>query len=179
MSARKGIVFKLQAVLDHRQSLVDEAEKVLGEREREVAEYQRGIDVLASRRQDMRDYLSALQVQPSLDIQAIEAVNGYSLELAKEERELRSRLLDAERRAREAREELVARRIDLEVIEKLRERDLKRYNAEQRAKEERLLDDLASAAFARNMGAARGLHPNGDARWNEHSSTSPMSHSNW
>jgi len=179
MSARRGFVFKLQPVLDHRKKLVEEAEKVLGEREREVAEYQRGIEILANRRQDMRDYQAALQIQPSLDIQAIEAVNGYSLELAKEERALRAQLLDAERRAREAREELVARRIDLEVIEKLRERDLKRFNAEQRAREERLLDDLASAAFARNMGAERGLHPNGDARWNEHSSTSPMSHNNW
>jgi flagellar export protein FliJ len=179
MSGKKGFVFKLQPVLDHRQNLVDEAEKLLGEREREVAERQQGLDMLAARRQDMRVYLGALQVQPSLDIQTIEAVNSYNQALGKEERALRAGLLEAERRAREAREAVVERRIDLEVIEKLRERDLKRYHAEQRAKEERMLDDLASAAFARGMGAERGLRPTGDAPWNEQGSTSPMSHSNW
>ncbi len=175
MSGNRGFVFRLQPVLEHRQNLVDEAEQVLGEREREVAERQMGLQMLAERRQNMRVYLAALQVQPSLDIQAIEAVTGYDRALTVDEKDLRATLRDAERRAREAREVVVERRIDLEVVEKLRERDLKRFEAEQRAKDERMLDDLATAAFARNMGAERGLRPSGDAQWKEQDSTSPMS----
>jgi flagellar export protein FliJ len=179
MSARRGFIFKLQPVLDHRQQLVEEAEQVLGERHRDVSEREMGLQMLAERRQNMRVYLAALQIQPSLDIQAIEAVTGYDRALTVDEKDLKAQLRDAERRAREAREVVVERRIDLEVIEKLRERDLKRFEAEQRVKDERMLDDLASAAFARNMGAERGLRPSGDASWKEQDSTSPMSRNNW
>jgi flagellar export protein FliJ len=179
MSGKRGFRFKLQPVLDHRLNLVEEAEQVLGEREREVHERQMGLQMLADRRQNMRVYLAALQVQPSLDIQAIEAVTGYDRALTVDEQELKARLREAERLAREARDVVIARRIDLEVIEKLRERDFKRFESEQRAKDERMLDDLASAAFARNMGAERGLRPSGDATWNEQSSTSPTSRNNW
>jgi flagellar FliJ protein len=177
MSAPRGFNFRLQPLLEHRQGLQEEAERALAQCEREVAERLQGLQLLSARRQEMRVYLAALQQQPSLDIQAIEAVNGYDVALKGEERELRARLREAEARARDAREAVVQRRIDVEVIEKLRERDLKRFHEEQRAREERLLGDLASAAFARNMGAERGLRPMGETPWTGQESISPMSRS--
>lgn len=178
MSDPRGFVFRLQALLDHRQQLVDDAEQILAQHEATVAQYQRGLEFIAQRREQMKAYLGALQVQPSIDIQALEAVSGYDGVLDNEEREVRSRLRDAERNLREAHDVVVQCRIDLEAIEKLRERDLKRFIAEQRAKEDRVLDEFASNAFARNMGAARGLRPTGDAIWKEEDSISRASHSN-
>jgi flagellar FliJ protein len=178
MSAPRGFKFRLQPLLDHRLGLQEEAEQALALCEREVAERLQGLQLLAARRQDMRVYLGALQQQPALDIQAIDAVSVYDVALKGEERELRARLREAEARARDARDIVVQRRIDVEVIEKLRERDLKRFNDEQRAREERLLDELASAAYARNMGAERGLRPMGETPWTAQESISPMSRSN-
>ena len=178
MNAPKGFFFRLQALLDHRQQLVDDAEQILAQHEATVAQYERGLEFIAQRRQQMKTYLGALQVQPSIDIQALESVSGYDGVLNHEAREIRSRLRDAERNMREARDVVVQCRIDLEAIEKLRERDLKRFITEQRAKEDRVLDELASTAFAREMGAARGLRPTGDAPWKDQDSTSRASHSN-
>ncbi len=178
MSAPRGFVFRLQALLDHRQQLVDDAEQILAQHEAKIAQFQRGLEFVAQRRQQMNAYQGALQVQPSIDIEALESVTGYDRVLNSEAKEIRSRLLEAERNAREAREAVVKCRIDLEAIEKLRERDLKRFVAEQQAKEDRVLDELASSAFARNMGAARGLRPTGDTPWKEQDSTSRASRSN-
>jgi len=178
MSVPKGFSFRLQALLDHRQQLVDDAEQILAQHEATVAQYQRGLDFITARRRQMNAYLGALQVQPSIDIQALESVNGYDGVLDDEAREIRKRLRDAERNMREARDVVIQCRIDLEAIEKLRERDLKRFLAEQRAKEDRMLDEFASVAFAREMGAARGLRPTGDAPWKDQDSTSRASHSN-
>jgi flagellar export protein FliJ len=177
MSAGRGFVFRLQALLDHRQQLVEDAEQILSQHEATVTQYERGLEFIAQRRQQMKGYLGALQVQPAMDIQALESVSGYDGVLDNEAREVRSRLRDAERNLREARDVVIQCRIDLEAIEKLRERDLKRFAAEQRAKEDRVLDEFASNAFARDMGAARGLRPTGDAPWKDQDSTSRASHS--
>lgn len=178
MSEPRGFVFRLQALLDHRQKLVDDAEQILAQHEATVTQYQQGLEFIAQRRRQMNAYLGALQVQPSIDIQALESVSGYDGVLDNEAKAVRSRLRDAERNLREARDVVVQCRIDLEAIEKLRERDLKRFISEQRAKEDRMLDELASAAFAREMGAARGLRPAGEAPWKDPDSTSRASHSN-
>lgn len=177
MSAPRGFTFRLQALLDYRRKLVEEAEQVLARHEQVIVQYQRGIELIGERREQMKMYLGALQVQPSIDIQALESVSGYDRRLDGEARTLGARMREEERAAREARDVVIQRRIDLEAIEKLRERDLKRFMAEERAKEDRLLDEFASSAFARNMGAARGLRPSGDASWKEQDLTSRASRS--
>ncbi len=178
MSAPRGFVFRLQALLDHREKLVEDAEQIMARHEATVAQYEQGLEFIAARRGQMKTYLGALQVQPSIDIQALESVSGYDGVLNHESQELRTKLRAAERDLRESRDVVVQCRIDLEAIEKLRERDLKRFVIEQQAKEDRMLDELASAAFAREMGAARGLRPAGDAPWKDQDSTSRASHSN-
>lgn len=177
MSDQRGFTFRLQALLDHRKQLVDEAEQVLAQQEQVITHHQLGLEFISERRRQMNAYLGALQVQPSIDIQALESVHGYNGVLDNEARAIGARLREAEQAAREAREVVIQRRIDLEVIEKLRERDLKRFITEQRARADRMLDEFASAAFARNMGAARGLRPTGDATWKDQDSISRASHS--
>ncbi|MEZ4523623.1 MAG: flagellar export protein FliJ [Thermomicrobiales bacterium] len=177
MSDQRGFKFRLQTLLEHRQQLVEEAEQVLAQHQQTIAHHQQGLDFIAERRAQMNAYLGALQVQPSIDIQALQSVSGYDGVLNAEAKAITVRLRAAEQAAREASAVVVQRRIDLEVIEKLRERDLKRFTAEQRARADRVLDEFASAAFARNMGAARGLHPAGDTPWKDQDSTSRASHS--
>lgn len=147
--------FNLQTVLDHRQFVEDNLKKELAEIQQQVSLARQELDTM--KRKEM-DTATALKEEQSKGLSSdgviayhaflkrlaerIECQTSALGKLAKAESEKQNELLEAMKRR--------------QILEKLKEQGLDRYNRAMMKKETALIDELAVNRFARKMMNANG-----------------------
>ena len=147
--------FALQSVLDYRHSQVEALEIQLG---RWLAALQREQELLCSLRASRDDRLAALRQQQAGLID-LTAVAQLRLSLKRLEAQITRHVeavAETARRAEEHRHKLVAAKQDEEALATLKQKELDRFRAEMRRRENRLHDDIYIAQTYRRAVAASG-----------------------
>lgn len=141
-------IFKLQAVLDHRQLVEDDLK-------RELAEIRQRIDAarqkLASLERKEMDTAVALKREQTDGLSSSRVVDYHAylnrlVDRITRQKTMVGDLKEAEALKQEALHEATKKR---QVLEKLKERGLERYNQEMLKKEMNFIDEIAVNQFAR------------------------------
>lgn len=161
----RGFVFRLQAVLDQRERLVDVKQRAVAEleRERSVVEdrlrgYQRAI---SSAKEDLRRELGAERASASdsmrpVSLASVRMQAGASLKLVALAQQTAIELAGVHKRVDAARLELLAAMTQKKAVELLREKRLQEWKQEQRRRENAELDELVVMRHGRSDDASRG-----------------------
>ncbi len=136
--------FSLQRVLDYKLQLEEEAKIRLGQAQRELSAKIQEI-------QDIKkglEYISVLMGQgnpssPELISLFIDTEKNLLADLARCERELETITY----RVTELKKDLISKTIERKKIEKLREQQKKRYEYEERKKEQKEIDEISTIRY--------------------------------
>lgn len=146
--------FNLQVALDHRQFLEDNLKKELAEI-KQVAKAREQLDTMKRKEMDTAAVLKDEQAK-GLSSDGVIAYHAYLKRLAdriKRQKSTLGKLMEAESEKQGQLLEAMKRR---QILEKLKERGLDRYNRTMLKKEMELIDELAVNRFARKMMNANG-----------------------
>jgi len=150
--------FNLQTVLDHRQFIEDNLKKELAEIKQQVAQARKQLDAMKRKEMDTAALLKDEQAR-GLSSDGVIAYHAYLKRLAgRIERQASTldKLVESESEKQNELLEAVKRR---QILEKLKEQGLDRYNRAILKKEMALIDELAVNRFARKM-----MNTNGDSQ---------------
>lgn len=136
--------FRLERVLEHRKRLTESAQQALAERIRERASVEAALDLLSTEQAALVEYLEENLADDALDLNALTVADVYAGRLRRSANRQRRAWQEAQAREAEALNDLLLRRVDQKVLEKLRERQQEEFEARMRAAEERLLDEIAT-----------------------------------
>jgi flagellar FliJ protein len=136
-------VFKLQGVLRQR-------ELIEHQRQREMAELQRQMTILEQALRDLNgsiqtssDDLRANHLTGKLDMNFLAAHRRYQVAMQRQGMELAQRMALLQRQMDESRQQLAEAAKQRKVIEKLREKQLERWKADQAMRELAAMDEVA------------------------------------
>jgi len=147
--------FNLQVALDHRQFLEDNLKKELAEIKQQVAKAREQLDTMKRKEMNTAAVLKDEQAK-GLSSDGVIAYHAYLKRLAdriKRQKSTLGKLMEAESEKQGQLLEAMKRR---QILEKLKERGLDRYNRTMLKKEMELIDELAVNRFARKMMNANG-----------------------
>ncbi|WP_319525238.1 flagellar export protein FliJ [uncultured Desulfosarcina sp.] len=147
--------FNLQTVLDHRQFIEDNLKKELAEIKQQVAKVRQQLDT--TKRKEM-DTAQALKEEQSkgLSSDGVLAYHSYLNRLADRIERQKNTLEKLVEDESEKQNELLEAMKRRQILEKLKEQGLDRYNRAILKKEMELIDELAVNRFARKMINANG-----------------------
>jgi flagellar FliJ protein len=147
--------FNLQIVLDHRQYIEDNLKKELAGIKQQVARAQQRLDEMERKEMETAAVLKDEQSK-GLSSDGVIAYHAYLKRLAdrmERQQATLGKLKDAESEKQNELLEAIKRR---QILEKLKEQGLDRYNRAMLKKEMELIDELAVNRFARKMINANG-----------------------
>jgi len=147
--------FNLQTALDHRQFIEDNLKKELAEIKQQVLKAREQLDAMKRKEMDTAAVLKNEQAR-GLSSDGVIAYHAYLKRLAdriKNQTSALGKLMGTESEKQGELLEAMKRR---QILEKLKERGLDRYNQAMLKKEMELIDELAVNRFARKMMNANG-----------------------
>jgi len=147
--------FNLQIVLDHRQFIEDNLKKELAEIKQQVAKNRQQLNMMQRKEMDTAAVLKDEQTK-GLSSDGVIAYHAYLNNLAdriENQKTTLGKLVKIESEKQSELLEAVKRR---QILEKLKEQGLDRYNRAILKKEMELIDELAVNRFARKMINANG-----------------------
>ncbi|MEW6427006.1 MAG: flagellar export protein FliJ [Thermodesulfobacteriota bacterium] len=140
--------FKLQVLLNYRQNLEEQAQLRLGREQRLLLDQIARLEELGERRRSVVADFERRKRQPfdsavfSLYLETIATIDGDS--------ERQRRTIEAQKRTvEEARRELLARRQERKIMDRLRQQDFDRYRGEEQRREFAAGDEQAVLRFGR------------------------------
>jgi flagellar FliJ protein len=147
--------FNLQIVLDHRQVIEDNLKKELAEIKQQVTRARQQLDTMKRKEMDTATVLKEEQSK-GLTSDGVIAYHAYLNRLADRidcQTPMLGKLVEAESEKQNELLEAMKRR---QILEKLKDQGLDRYNRTLLKKEMELIDELAVNRFARKMINANG-----------------------
>jgi flagellar FliJ protein len=145
----KKFKFRLEVVLTHRKKVEDEKAGELGRATLERLQAEAAVQAVLEQQQALLTRKAELQVSGEFFAADLEEYVRYMQSLQAKEAE-RRRVLERARAGEErARQELVIARQEREVLDRLRQNQHTAYLKELDAAEMKLIDELATEAFAR------------------------------
>jgi flagellar FliJ protein len=143
--------FRLAQLLKYRKSIEDQRRAILAMIEEKQFRQREKLFHLREAQRDCQRQLQSKQGETSLQISCLEALSHESLSRRKQLQELQTEIL-------KAREELVEASKSRKIVEKLRDRELKRYKESMLQSERKYLDEVAAIRFSRmNSPSSNGL----------------------
>ena len=140
--------FKLEAVLNHRRHREEAARKRYADAQRQLRQAQDKLTAIEMMRQEYRQDLQHRQRQGGEAAQIV----MWTHYLARLDKEIRSQedIVRARRKEKETQRQVLMTALkDRKVIEKLKEHHTHRLEAEERGREQKLLNDVAIARYQR------------------------------
>jgi flagellar protein FliJ len=147
--------FNLQIVLDHRQFIEDNLKKELAEIKHQVTRARQQLDTMKRKEMDTATVLKEEQSK-GLSSDGVIAYHAYLKRLADRIEHRTSTLGKLVESESEKQNELLEAMKRRQILEKLKEQGLDRYNRAILKKEMELIDELAVNRFARKMINANG-----------------------
>ena len=147
--------FNLQIVLDHRQFIEDNLKKELAEIKQQVTKVRQQLDTMKRKEMDTATVLKEEQSK-GLSSDGVIAYHAYLKRLAEQidrQTSTLGKLVEVESKKQNELLEAMKRR---QILEKLKEQGLDRYNRAILKKEMELIDEVAVNRFARKMINANG-----------------------
>ncbi|BBO73718.1 flagellar export protein FliJ [Desulfosarcina widdelii] len=147
--------FNLQIVLDHRQFIEDNLKKELAEIKQQVTRARQQLDTMKRKEMDTATVLKEEQSK-GLSSDGVIAYHAYLKRLAEQidrQTSTLGKLVEVESKKQNELLEAMKRR---QILEKLKEQGLDRYNRAILKKEMELIDEVAVNRFARKMINANG-----------------------
>lgn len=141
----KKFEFRLDTVLDFRKQVLDERQGEYARAAEAVRVQQARVDDAAARYRELNRRFRDAAAEGITSADALSYENGLRLlerEIARETQVLQQ-LRDA---AEKKRQQMVQAHVDTTVLERLREKKLQEYHKEEQKQQERLIDELVSAA---------------------------------
>ncbi len=136
--------FKLQKVLDYKQALEEEKKQQLGEAFRGQHHAKTLLTQYKEEKQAVQQPLNG-----PIDLNSLVHTHHYLNVLEQQIVSQAQRLSSAENMVKEKRVELVSAMQERQVLDKLKERQQERYVYEFNSKQQKLLDEVATASFVR------------------------------
>ena len=134
--------FKLQSVLNYRQSLEDQARQLLADSMQRRQQYVELLQQHQQRRQQLVDELEARQ-REGLSIADIELFEGQIAHRRQLSLAVQQQLEELERQIQQQREELLNASREKQVMEKLKAKQEAEYRRELARKEREILDEIS------------------------------------
>lgn len=156
-SAKNNATFRLRRVLEHRQRLTNQAQHELAECERAVTEATGFLNLLQQERARLVNYMCRAQSDLTINVDSLIAADQHDAKLRTVSQHQEQKVADAELRETEARDNLLSRRVNERVLEKLRDRHMQEHEQRVRAKQERLIDELATTSRGRQQSMNGGM----------------------
>lgn len=147
--------FNLQIVLDHRQFVEDNLKKEVAEIQQQVTQTRQELDMMKRKEMDTATVLKEEQSK-GLSSDGVIAYHTYLKRLADRIESQASTLGKLAEAESEKKNELLGAMKRRQILEKLKEQGLDRYNQALLKKEMELIDELTVNRFARKMMNANG-----------------------
>lgn len=143
--------FRLQAVLNHRQAIVEQCEREFGEAQARVQQAEKRLKTLE------QEYFATSRTTQSqrIDINAQIAREQYIATLKIRMERVQSEIDAAKIIAEEARQNLVKAKQDHEAVTKIREKALTEYQRETLRLDQEAFDEMATVRFVRQTAQGR------------------------
>ena len=148
--------FRLEALLAHRQQIEKEKQRRVAAVQQEIQAMVRHIQETQARIAAENRTLGSKELVGSLDMQYIAYEKRFVGNLQVRIVLAMQKLAGMEQQLNGARAELLAAARDRKVIEKLKEKQLARWQAEQDRKEAALMDELGTQLAMRGRGSTNG-----------------------
>lgn len=136
-------VFKLEGVLRQRTFVERERQRALAVVRQQMSDLQESLRRLNGSVQATNDDVRANRLTGTLDLNFLAAHRRYLVAVQRQGMELAQRMALVQRQVDEAQQALAEAAMQRKVIEKLREKQLERWKAEQARKEMEALDEVA------------------------------------
>ncbi|MFO7270420.1 MAG: flagellar export protein FliJ [Sphaerobacter thermophilus] len=146
---RKG--FRLERVLEHRRRLTEAAEQQLALTIQKRLKVEAALQQIQGARTAVGSYLEERAASGALDLTALAAAEAYDARLRAEASARRRERAEVLVEESAARAELIDRRIDERVLERLKERTLREQREREEAAARQALDEIATLRYARAM----------------------------
>ncbi len=146
--------FRLQTLLDYRASLEEEARLRLGREQHQLERQRRALEELGQRRQRVVEAFEEAKRQTlpaSRFSYFYQTIAGIDEAMARQ----RQTIAAQEQVVAEARQQLAAAMRERQIMERLRDRDLAAFLAEERRREQNVVDELMMLRFGRNENLLR------------------------
>ena len=152
--------FKLQSVLDHRQLIEDNIKKELADIRQQAIESQEKLERMKQKEIDTVNALKREQSQ-GLSSEAVVAYHGFLKELSRRITSQQQAIDAIHVQAADKKDELLEAMKKRQILEKLKDQGLARYQEEVLKKEQAFIDEIAVNQFVR---AAATRKPNGEKK---------------
>lgn len=140
--------FRLEAVLQVRRRQEDMQKQVLGQKLNQLELNQKHLQELIWQQQQHFSRMRKLQ-QGQLKLRELEASGDYALVLKEDIANQQIKVRVCEEQVDQARKELLEIVKARKILEKLKEKHLEEYNLEALREDQKLIDEMAGMAFAR------------------------------
>lgn len=148
---RRGTAFRLERVLEYRRRLTEAAEQRLALTVRERQELEALLGQIHDEREALSTYLGECTGSGPLDLTALAAAEAYDERLRTEANARRRARAEALVREAAARADLLDRRVDQRVLERLKERTLQEQREREETAARQALDEIATLRYARGV----------------------------
>jgi len=146
-------VFRLEAVLQHRQFIEDACKRELAQCLERLTQEKKKFHEFSAARRDAEGRVDALSRQGG-SIQDHLLYIRYLDRLAVEIRDQKARVAHAEKQVAEKRRSMIAAMKKRKIMEKLKERQREAYEADLRREEQKFLSDMAVIRYVYQAGQA-------------------------
>lgn len=140
--------FRLQKLLDYRESQKSLAQEELSRRQRELLEIEEELKSLEYKSEELLEFHRERQVQ-KIDLFALMAIESYRTFLQERCRCKKQELEQGQEQVEKQRQHVVESWKGCQVLEKLKEKDLGRYTREENVKEQRFNDEISLYSYLR------------------------------
>ncbi|MDO9536588.1 MAG: flagellar export protein FliJ [Bacillota bacterium] len=140
--------FKLQKLLDYRDSQKSLAQEELSRRQRELLEIEEELKRLEHKSEQLLEFHRGRQVE-KIDVFALMSIESYRTFLQERFRCKKQELGQSQEQVEKQRQHVVESWKGCQVLEKLKEKDLGRYTREENAKEQRFNDEISLYGYLR------------------------------
>jgi flagellar export protein FliJ len=148
--------FRLDLVLEHRRRLTDKAEQVLALRERERHDAEAELESLRQERESLLRSLEITEPDVAVDVTSLMSAEIRDLQLRHIAFQQAQAVMEAEIRETAARQDLLGRRVDQKVLEKLRDKHVREQEVRLRYAEDQLIDEIATMQHGARQKAING-----------------------
>ena len=135
-------VFQLDAVLRHRKTVEEQRQRELGAAQGEMAKMEAELRSMDEAARGVSDDVRTNRLTGTLDMAFLAAHRRYVLAVQRKALALAQRMAVQQRAVDEARRQLAEAAKERKIIEKLRERQLERWRADQSRREAADLDEV-------------------------------------
>ena len=140
--------FKLQKLLDYRDSQKSLAQEELSRKQRELLEIEEELKRLENKSEELIDFRRERQVE-KIDVFSLMAIESYRTFLQERFRCKKQELVQSQEQVEKQRQHVVESWKGCQVLEKLKEKELGRYIREENVKEQRSSDEISLYGYLR------------------------------